>query len=165
MPAAYDEHYRQEAKEIWWAHPDPSLRKVADELNRRYDTKIVASTISRWRIRYKWDMEQQEARAALRKVMRHSQLAPSVVRNKKVLEASLATFAKQLQAGTVQIRAAESLAIMRELARIEGAEDLRELVLEDARDLIFRVLKAAGLTKEQQERVIRAWSEEVRDSD
>ena len=154
----YDQKIKEEAFAL---HLEgTSFKKIATLLNEQYELKIAVSTIKRWSDKENWNVQKEETKDEVRKITQ-SNATKNLTRHINTLRIIQSEFLKKAQATGVDVRPNEMINTIRMLIDLEGATDVKEVVITEVAKKLPEAMKKAGLNQKQINNVIKIWIEET----
>jgi hypothetical protein len=154
----YDQKIKEEAFAL---HLEgTSFKKIATLLNEQYELKIAVSTIKRWSDKENWNVQKEETKEEVRKITQ-SNATKNLTRHINTLRIIQSEFLKKAQATGVDVRPNEMINTIRMLIDLEGATDVKEVVITEVAKKLPEAMKKAGLNQKQINKVIKIWIEET----
>ena len=140
------------------------LRHICTKLKEQYpeQTKTLTHTaIWRWKQKYGWEKTKDENLAMLRDETNQN-VSDAILSHGTAMKRTLARYLDQLDKGDVHVRPIEAVTIIKQIERLQNAENAKDALIKEVAFKLPVVLKKAGLNPEQERRVLKCWINEMR---
>jgi|TARA_Y100000310_G_scaffold17963_1_gene17724 hypothetical protein len=140
------------------------LRQVTKKLKEQYPERcklLTHSTVYQWKRRYNWDKTKNENLALLRDNINQN-VADAILSHSTAMQKTLRRYLEQLESGDVHVRPIEAVTIIKQIERLQNAENAKDAVVKEVATRLPSVLKKAGLNEKQRRRVLKCWINEMR---
>ena len=156
----YDNKIKEEARALYLQ--GLGYKTISNKIQEQYKNTLTHSTVRNWAIKNNWkDMLKEQRKVIQTETNRNN--TQSTIKNIKTLQAIRSKFISQLKTNDSEIRPYEMVSVIRELQKLEGAQDVQNVLIEELAENLPIAMKKAGIPQKKINLTIRYWVELVQE--
>jgi len=160
MPISYDEKIKEEARALYLQ--GLTYRMITGKIREQYKNTITHSTVRAWALKGEWpDMLKKQREVIQSKTNQNT--TQSIEKHIKTLRAVQNKFIAQLDSDHYEIKANEMVNIIRLMLQLEGAKNVKEVLIEEIAEKLPKAMKKAKIPQKKINLTIRYWIEMVQE--
>jgi hypothetical protein len=157
---SYNNQIKEEARALYLQ--GLGYKTISDKIKEQYKNTLTHSTVRNWAIKNNWrEILEQQRKAIQSETNRNN--TQSTIKNIKTLQAIRSKFISQLKTNDSEIRPYEMVSVIRELQKLEGAQDVQNVLIEEVAENLPIAMKKAGIPQKKINLTIRYWVELVQE--